>query len=58
MITMTIKNKIKDSYGSLVDKKSFDEYWEEFHKIEKLSLQESIRQKKERENKKKLDNKK
>ena len=58
MITMMIKNKIKDSYGSLVDKKSFDEYWEEFHKIEKLSLQESIRQKKERENKKKLDNKK
>jgi hypothetical protein len=55
---MTIKNKIKDSYGSLVDNKSFDEYWEEFHKIEKLSLQESIRQKKERENKKKLDNKK
>ncbi|MFL2886237.1 MAG: hypothetical protein ACJZ48_04830 [Candidatus Pelagibacterales bacterium] len=47
------KNTIKDSYGRYVEKKSFDEYWDEFHKIENLSMKESIRQKKERETKSK-----
>jgi|TARA_B110000967_G_C18353363_1_gene302391 hypothetical protein len=45
------KNTIKDSYGRLIDNKSFDEYWSEFHKIESLSMKESIRQKKERQSK-------
>ena len=35
------KNTIKDSYGRYVEKKSFDEYWDEFHKIENLSMKES-----------------
>ena len=47
------KKTIKDSYGRLIDNKSFDEYWDEFHKIENLSMKESIRQKKERETKSK-----
>ena len=51
---MNYKKKIiKDSYGRLIDNKSFDEYWDEFHKIENLSMKESIRQKKERETKSK-----
>ena len=37
------KKIIKDSYGRLIDNKSFDEYWDEFHKIENLSMKESIR---------------
>ncbi len=43
------KKLTKDAYGRYVDSKSFDEYWDEFHKIEDLSMKESIRQKKERE---------
>ena len=43
------KKTIKDAYGRYVDSKTFDEYWDEFHKIEGLSMKESIRQKKERE---------
>ena len=37
----------------MINNKSFDEYWDEFHKIENLSMKESIRQKKERETKSK-----
>ena len=47
------KKMIKDKYGRDVKSKSFDEYWSEFHEIERLSMKESIRQKKERENKSK-----
>ena len=43
------KKLTKDAYGRYVDSKTFDEYWDEFHKIEDLSMKESIRQKKERE---------
>ena len=47
---MSVKKKtIKDSYGRYVEIKTFDEYWDEFHKIENLSMKESIRQKNERE---------
>ena len=45
------KKTIKDSYGKLVEVKSFDEYWDEFHRIESLSMKESIRQKRERQSK-------
>ena len=45
------KKIVKDSYGRLIDNKSFDEYWDEFHKIENLSMKESIRQKNERKSK-------
>jgi hypothetical protein len=34
------KKTIKDSYGKLVEVKSFDEYWDEFHRIESLSMKE------------------
>ena len=47
------KKTVKDSYGRYVETKTFDQYWEEFHKIESLSMKESIRQKKEREKSKK-----
>ena len=50
------KKTIKDSYGKLVEVKSFDEYWDEFHRIESLSMKESIRQKRERQAK--FENKK
>ena len=43
------KKLTKDSYGRYVESKTFDKYWDEFHKIEDLSMKESIRQKKERE---------
>ena len=46
---MSDKKMTKDAYGRYVDSKTFDEYWNEFHKIESLSMKESIRQKKERE---------
>ena len=36
------KKTVKDSYGRLIENKSFDEYWDEFHKIENLSMKESI----------------
>ena len=45
------KKTVKDSYGRLIENKSFDEYWDEFHKIENLSMKESIRQKNERKSK-------
>ena len=50
------KKTIKDSYGKLVEVKSFDEYWDEFHRIESLSMKESIRQTRERQSK--FENKK
>jgi hypothetical protein len=42
------KKLTKDTYGRYVENKTFDQYWDEFHKIESLSMKESIRQKKER----------
>ena len=51
------KKIIKDSYGRLIDNKSFDEYWDEFHKIENLSMKESIRQKMRESLKLKINNK-
>jgi len=44
------KKMTKDKYGRYVKSKTFDEYWSEFHKIERLSMKESIRQRKERKN--------
>ena len=40
---------VKDSYGNEIPEgMSFHEYWERQHKLEEISLQESLRQKKER----------
>ena len=45
----TMKDRIKDSYGNQVAENiSFDEYWDQQHKLEALSNAESIRQKEER----------
>ena len=39
---------IKDQYSRFVEKASFDSYWDEYRYFEDLSMNESIRQKKER----------
>ena len=45
----TMKDRIKDSYGNEVATDiSFDEYWDQQHRLEALSNAESIRQKEER----------
>ena len=46
-----VKNIIKDSYGNEVAADiSFDEYWDQQHRLEELSNAESIRQREERKN--------
>ena len=45
----TMRDRIKDSYGNEVATDiSFDEYWDQQHRLEALSNAESIRQKEER----------
>ena len=39
---------IKDQYGNYVKEEDFDKYWDDYHRLEDLSMRESIRQKKER----------
>ena len=44
-----MRDRIKDSYGNEVATDiSFDEYWNQQHKLEELSNAESIRQREER----------
>lgn len=43
-----IKYQIKDQYGCYVEKEEFDNYWDNYHKLEDLSMKESTRQRKER----------
>ena len=38
----------KDQYGNFVSKQEFEKYWDDYHKLEDLSMKESTRQKEER----------
>tara|TARA_B100001029_G_scaffold25093_1_gene17607 strand:- start:340 stop:504 length:165 start_codon:yes stop_codon:yes gene_type:complete len=38
----------KDQYGNYVSKEEFEKYWDDYHKLEDLSMKESKRQKEER----------
>ena len=38
----------KDQYGNYVSKEDFKKYWDDYHKLEDLSMKESTRQKEER----------
>ena len=44
----TSSKYIKDQYGNYVKEEDFDKYWDDYHRLEDLSMRESIRQKKER----------
>ena len=38
----------KDQYGNYVKEEEFDKYWDDYHRLEGFSMNESIRQKEER----------
>mgnify|MGYP001156796552 FL=1 len=38
----------KDQYGNYVKEEEFKKYWDDYHRLEDLSMKESIRQKEER----------
>ena len=46
---------IKDQYGNYISEEDFDKYWDAYHRLEDLSMQESIRQKEERLKKLNID---
>mgnify|MGYP001291038096 CR=1 FL=1 len=46
---------IKDQYGNYIREEEFDKYWDDYHKLEDLSMKESIRQKEERLKKLNID---
>ena len=43
---MKNNEQIKDKYGQYSEKNEFSEYWDNFHRLESLSMKESIYQKK------------
>ena len=46
---------IKDQYGNYIKDEDFEKYWDDYHRLEDLSMKESIRQKKERLKKLNID---
>ncbi len=45
----------KDQYGNYIREEDFDKYWDNYHRLEDLSMKESIRQKEERLKKLNID---
>ena len=45
----------KDQYGNYIKEEDFDKYWDDYHRLEDLSMKESIRQKEERLKKLNID---
>jgi hypothetical protein len=45
----------KDQYGNYINEEDFDKYWDDYHRLEDLSMKESIRQKEERLKKLNID---
>ena len=50
-----LSKPIKDQYGIYIWEEDFDKYWDAYHRLEDLSMKESIRQKEERLKKLNID---